>query len=348
MHLVERGDLLARALSEGLPDGFRVLWGACDPLSTPRPLAPFQDMAPLAATLAEERGKHGLLTALLDQLSVETVMVVEDAHWADEATLDALRFIGRRVTGTRGVVLVTYRDDEVGADHPLRAVLGDLATAPGCERLHVPALTPEGVRVPTAGAALDPDHLHRVTGGNAFYVSEVLAAPGWTVPLSVADAVLARVSRLPPDARNLVDLVSVAPGGLEPEVAARLLDDLGPALDEAVGRGVLVLSGARVAFRHELARLAIEGALAVGPPPRAAHPAPRGARGPIDRGSRTACAPRRGGGRRDAGAPLRTPGGSRSVCPRIAPGGGPAARARGCACRRPAAGRARRPALPLG
>jgi len=103
-----------------------------------------------------------------------------------------------------------------------------------------------------------------VTGGNAFYVTEVLAAPGWTVPLSVTDAVLARVSRLPPDARALVDLVSVAPGGLEPEVARQLLDDLGAALDEAVGRGVLVLSGSRVSFRHELARLAIEGAVAAG------------------------------------------------------------------------------------
>src|SRR5262245_47182235 len=293
MHLVERDDLLARleSWSRQAPttgrlvliggeagagktslarafvdrsDGFRVLWGACDPLSTPRPLAPFRDMAPLSGVLEEERGKHGLLTALLDELSVETVMVVEDAHWADEATLDALRFVGRRVTATHSVVLVTYRDDEVGADHPLRAVLGDLATAPGCERLHVPALTPAGVRELTGGAALDPDVLHRVTGGNAFYVSEVLASPGETVPLSVTDAVLARVSRLPPEARALVDLVSVSPGGLEPEVAERLLDGLGPALDEAVGRGVLVLSGSRVSFRHELARLASEDAVPAG------------------------------------------------------------------------------------
>src|SRR5262245_59836447 len=255
---------LARAFVEERSDGFRVLWGACDPLSTPRPLAPFRDMAPLAETLEEERDKHGLLTALLGELSVETVMVVEDAHWADGATLDALRFIGRRVTGTRSVVLVTYRDDEVGADHPLRAVLGDLATAPGCERLHVPPLTPEGIRALTAGAALDADHLHRVTGGNAFYVTEVLASRDWSVPLSVTDAVLARVSRIPADARALVDLVSVAPGGLEPDIAEGMLGGVGAALDEAVGRGVLVLSGPRVTFRHELARLAIEGAIAPG------------------------------------------------------------------------------------
>jgi DNA-binding CsgD family transcriptional regulator/tetratricopeptide (TPR) repeat protein len=257
---------LARRFVETAPGdvGFRVLWGGCDPLSTPRPLAPFRDMAPLAAMLQEDRGRHELLTAIVDELSTESVMVVEDAHWADEATLDALRFVGRRVTGTRSVVVVTYRDDEVGADHPLRAVLGDLATAPGCERLQVPALSADGTRLLAEGEALDPGHLHRVTGGNAFYVTEVLASPGWVVPLSVTDAVIARVSRLPAAARALVDLVSVAPGGLEPEIAEALLDGAGQALDEAVGRGVLVLPGARVSFRHELARLAIEAVIPPG------------------------------------------------------------------------------------
>lgn len=255
---------LVRAFVETAPDGVSVLWGACDPLSTPRPLAPFQDMVPLASLLRKQRGRHGLLTALLDELSVPSVMVVEDAHWADEATLDAIRFLGRRVTTTRSVVVVTYRDDEVGAAHPLRALLGDLATAVGCERLQVPALTPEGVRTLAAGHALDPERLHRATGGNAFYVTEVLAAPGWTVPASVTDAVLARVSRLSQEARELVDLVSVAPGGLELEVAARLVDESPAALDEAVEGGVLVSAGSRLEFRHELARLAIEGTLAAG------------------------------------------------------------------------------------
>jgi DNA-binding CsgD family transcriptional regulator/tetratricopeptide (TPR) repeat protein len=255
---------LARLFVEACPDGFRVLWGACDPLSTPRPLAPFQDMAPLAALLEERQERHALLTALLDELSVHTVMVVEDAHWADEATLEALRFVGRRVTGTRSVVIVTYRDDETGPGHPLRAVLGDLATAAGCERLHVPPLSPDGVRVLTAGHALDAGQLHRITGGNAFYVTEVLAAPGWTVPLSVSDAVLARVSRVSAGARGLIDLVSVAPGGLEPEIAARLVEGASAALDESVERGILVLAGGRMSFRHELARLAIEGAVAAG------------------------------------------------------------------------------------
>ena len=156
---------------QSCPDGFRVLWGSCDTLSTPRPLAPFLDMAPFAALLGRRAGRQGLLKALLEELCVPGVMVVEDAHWADGATLDALRFVGRRVTGTRSVVVVTYRDDEVGVGHALRTLLGDLSTAAGCERLHVPPLTPAGVRTLAAGQAIDAERLHRITGGNAFYVT---------------------------------------------------------------------------------------------------------------------------------------------------------------------------------
>src|SRR5262245_66262384 len=73
---------LVRRLLETGPGDFRVLWGACDPLSTPRPLGPFLDMSPLAAILEAHRGKHGLLAALVDELTVGTLMVVEDSHGA--------------------------------------------------------------------------------------------------------------------------------------------------------------------------------------------------------------------------------------------------------------------------
>ena len=106
---------LVRSFVQTCPDSVRVLWGACDSLSTPRALAPFQDMAPFASLLGERHERHALLTALLGELSARTVMVVEDAHWADEATLEALRFVGRRVTATRSVVVVTYR--EIGRAH---------------------------------------------------------------------------------------------------------------------------------------------------------------------------------------------------------------------------------------
>lgn len=255
---------LAQALVQSLSGAPRVLSGSCDPLSTPRPLAPFHDMEPIADLLGRESNRHELLRAVLGELELTTVMVIEDVHWADEATLDALRFIGRRVDGTRGLLVVTYRDDELGGDHPLRALLGDLATAPGVRRLTVPPLTPAGVATLVDGHGFEPSHLHRRTGGNPFYVTEVMAAPGWTVPATVSDAVHARVARLSPSARDLLDLVSVAPAGVELELIEGLLPNAAEALDECADRGVLVISGERVAFRHELARLAVEDAVPPG------------------------------------------------------------------------------------
>jgi DNA-binding CsgD family transcriptional regulator/tetratricopeptide (TPR) repeat protein len=243
--------------------GVRLLEGACDPLSTPRPLAPFRDMAAADASvervLAGRPARHEVLGGLLDELSLTTVLVVEDAHWADEATLDALRFLGRRVHGTRGLVIVTYRDDELTHDHGLRAVLGDLATAPGCRRLEVPPLTPDGVAELARGLAYEPQRLYRVTGGNPFYVTEVLAAPGWVLPQTVSDAVLARARRLSEDARRLLSTVSLAPGGLELSLAGGTEATQG----ECLAAGMLLLENDRLTFRHELARQAIEASMPV-------------------------------------------------------------------------------------
>jgi DNA-binding CsgD family transcriptional regulator len=252
--------VLVRTFVAGLDGEMRVLTGSCDPLSAPRPLAPFHEMRSFADLMARDSNRHAFLTAILGELELATVMVIEDAHWADEATLDALRFVGRRIDLTRSLVLVTFRDDEISGDHPLQAVLGDLATASGVERLAVPPLTADGVAKLAAGHGFDSGHLHRVTGGNPFYVTEVLAAPSWTVPATVSDAVRARVSRLSSEARDLLELVSVSPVGLEPELAEALQPNAGAALDECAERGVLFLSGERVTFRHELARLAVEAA----------------------------------------------------------------------------------------
>lgn len=249
---------LMRVFVDHLDGNVRVLWGTCDPLSTPRPLAPFLDMQRLATLIPPKRKRHDVLRTILEELSLRTVMVVEDAHWADGATLDALRFVGRRVESTKGLLIVTYRDDEIEAGHPFRTILGDLATATGCERLQVPPLTEAGVARLVGGQALEPGHLHRTTGGNPFFVTEVLATPGSTLPDTVSDAVLARVGRLSSQARDLLELVSMAPGGLETNVVLDLIPQGGSALDESTELGVLVRDDKLVSFRHELARLAVE------------------------------------------------------------------------------------------
>ncbi len=240
----------------------RVLVGGCDAMRTPRPLGPLFDMAPqlgpLIATLLDDiKARDRVFAHLLDALRGRpTVAVFEDVHWADDATLDLLRFLGRRIGGTRALVVATYRHDEVDAQHPLRVLLGDLATAPNVGRLKVPPLTRSAVARLVAGHKLDVDELHRVTAGNPFFVTEVVASGGRRLPSSVRDAVSARLARLADEARAAVQLVAVVGRTAPPGLLARL-DAPSVAIDAAVAAGLLVEVAGGVAFRHELAREAV-------------------------------------------------------------------------------------------
>jgi DNA-binding CsgD family transcriptional regulator/tetratricopeptide (TPR) repeat protein len=253
-----------RALAARPPDGMRVLWGACDALATPRALGPLADMAGRGAEATAERlaaGSpiHDVFDAFLEDLRHPSIAVMEDLHWADEATLDLLRFVGRRIADTPSLVLGSMRAEEVDAGHPLRSVLGDLATS-GMLRRRIEPLSEDGVRRLATGHDVDPGELHEVTGGNPFYVTEVLAASATGVPQTVRDAVLTRMHRLSEPARELMELASIEPGGVE----RHLLRTLGAedrAVDEAVRAAVLVDDGRVLRFRHELARLAVASSL---------------------------------------------------------------------------------------
>src|SRR4051794_7330465 len=257
---------LIRAFCAGAA-GVRVLWGACDALHTPRVLGPFADVAeetggPLGAVLDEGAGAGAVAAALARELRrTPTVLVLEDLHWADEGTLDVLRLLARRLDGLPVLVLATYRDDELHRAHPLRLALGDLGPQAG-ERLAVAALTPEAVGELAAGTGVDGGELHRRTGGNPFFVSEVLAAGGTEIPDTVRDAVLARAARLAPDARALLDAVAVVPGRAEVWLLDALLGDELTGLDDCLASGMLQTERSAVGFRHEIARVALEDALA--------------------------------------------------------------------------------------
>jgi tetratricopeptide (TPR) repeat protein len=187
-------------------------------------------------------------------------MVIEDVHWADEGTLDLLRFLGRRVSDTRALVICTYRDDEVGADHPLQPVLGQLIPLPTTRRVMVPPLSKEAVGELARDHPIDPIRLHQATGGNAFFVTEVLAS-GDTLPETVQEAVLARVARLPAMPRRVVEAVSVAPRSLGIDHALAIAGGSPDDIDSALAAGVLVGDGHSLRFRHELARAAVDASL---------------------------------------------------------------------------------------
>jgi DNA-binding CsgD family transcriptional regulator/tetratricopeptide (TPR) repeat protein len=243
--------------------------GSCDNVTTAEALGPILDALPeLAAALDEAAGvsRLRLFRQVRDALSGSPMLLLlEDVHWADEATLDILRFLGRRLAGTRLMILATFRSEEVGRDHPLTVVMGDLAGQPGVVRMQLPALSLAGVRqlLSAAGSALDAEVIFQRTGGNAFYVTELLAAGSEQVPPTVRDAVLARVSRLSPAAQDVAAAASVLGRRAELDLLAEVSGQPLAAVDECLDRGVLVAAGPAVEFRHDLARLAVERSLPV-------------------------------------------------------------------------------------
>jgi len=230
-------------------------------------LGPILDALPeLAEAVDQDAGmsRLRLFQKVRDVLSESPMLLVlEDVHWADETTLDILRFLGRRLAGAELMILATFRSEELSRDHPLALVLGDLATLPGVVRVQLPPLSAAGVRqlLDAEGSDLEAGAIFQRTGGNPFYVTEVLASGAERVPATVRDAVLARVSRLSPAAREVAGVASVlgrrADIGFLTAVSGRPL----AAVDECLDRGVLVTDGDPVGFRHDLARLAVEQSL---------------------------------------------------------------------------------------
>jgi DNA-binding CsgD family transcriptional regulator len=239
----------------------RVLTGWCDDFLTNRALGPLHDVArsvggPLAAAVAD--GDVGaVLEAALAELSYPlgaTILLLEDMHWSDDATLDVVRYVGRRIEALPAVLALTYRSDDVGPGHPLTGVLG--AFPAGAVRRVVPRqLSRSAVAELTIGSGLDPDDVVRITGGNPFFVTE-LAAAGTVVPASVGDAVLARVRKMPQQTQHAVEALSVVPGSVSEDLAQVLVPDFTD-LARAERRGVLVVEQDTVRFRHELARRAV-------------------------------------------------------------------------------------------
>jgi DNA-binding CsgD family transcriptional regulator/tetratricopeptide (TPR) repeat protein len=248
-----------------LPAEGRLLVGFCDDLATPRVLGPLRDLTGrvgTALTAALESGDRGrvfeALRVELDWPHHPTVLVVEDVHWADDATLDALRYLVRRVAAMPVVLVLTYRDDELTPQHPLRQLLGLVAGTPGVRRLRLARLSPAAVRRLGADRRIDADRVFLVTSGNPFFVTEVLAAGDVdAVPATVAEAVAARLSMLDPAGRTALGRLAVVPSAVERWLVEAVVPDGLDGLADAEQRGVLTVSPRRIAFRHELMRRAI-------------------------------------------------------------------------------------------
>ncbi|HVO88410.1 MAG TPA: AAA family ATPase [Casimicrobiaceae bacterium] len=241
-----------------------VLWGACEALFTPHPLGPLHDLVRtsgdrLRNLLRQGSDRGALFSAVLDELAsapTPVIVVLEDVHWADAATLDLVRFLGRRIHRIPALMILTCRDDEASFAQ-LRTVFGELPSR-HVRRMVLPPLSIAAVEALAQKAARSIAGLHGMTGGNPFFVSEVLAHPGTRVPSTIRDAVLARTANLSAAASNVIEHAAIVPRAIEVHLIETILGPALAAIEECVRSGLLIAEGATLRFRHELARAAVE------------------------------------------------------------------------------------------
>jgi DNA-binding CsgD family transcriptional regulator len=249
-------------------DDAALWWGVCDALQTPHPLGPLYDIARTAevgfrALLAAEGDRAALFEAVLTDLQRSrrpTLAIIEDVHWADDATLDLLKFLARRIDRVACLLVISFRDDQLTATHSLRRLIGQLPHGL-VTRIDVPRLSPAAVELMARRAFQSPEGVYTATQGNPFFVTELLRHGGAPVPRAVQDLVLARYAELGPQAQAFVRLTSVVPAKIERWLVERLLGtDVAP-IEACLNSGLLSADATSCSFRHELARVAIESSM---------------------------------------------------------------------------------------
>lgn len=250
----------------------RVLSATCDPLDTPRPLGPVYDIADALSEatrglLADAEHPYDIFDAVLADLCAEpTTLVIDDLHWADQGTIDLLRFVLRRIHRRPLLVVGMARDEEVGPTHPLRTLLADIARSGSAHLVALQPLSVDGVRELVADRMVDAAWLHQITGGNAFFVTEMLDHAGGDLPRTVRDAVLGRTGGLDESEWDVLNLLSCSPEALPDYLLAGLGVTM-PTLRRLHDAHLIRRTTRGVGFRHDLCRLAVASVLPPGAEP---------------------------------------------------------------------------------
>ncbi len=255
---------LIKYFTDGLNSDIEVLLGNCDALFTPRPLGPLYDLAHqiksnLINLLDNEEKRISIFNAFLNYLESKKgliITVIEDIHWADEATLDLLKFICRRIIRTKCLLILSYRDDEISSDHPIRLLLGDLPNT-YTKRIRLYPFSENAVTELMKNAEISDDSLYTKTGGNPFFVSEVLTNKQEGIPVSIKDAILSRTLKLSDNAKRFVEVISVIPSKIKISFIEKLFNNCDKLINEGINKGILLYDNNLLSFRHELTRLAI-------------------------------------------------------------------------------------------
>jgi DNA-binding CsgD family transcriptional regulator len=245
-----------------------IFQGTCDALFSPRPLAPLYDILlqvwnnlPEYSNDMRERTK--LFTEFFFEIKNKkeiSVIVFEDIHWADEATLDFIKFFGRRITQLKCLFILTYRDDEIHSRHPLRNVLGQL-NPDSFTRLQLLPLSREAVEKMTEEKGYKGEDVYSVSGGNPFYVNEILASYSAGVPDNIKDSILSSYNGLDENTKHVWQILSVMPTRFEMKYLEKMEPSYAASLHNCLDLQILIPKDGLIFFKHELFRRTIENSL---------------------------------------------------------------------------------------
>lgn len=245
-----------------------VFIGTCDALFTPRPLAPLYDIAwQMMGTewmQQDDASKRGeLFTRFYQELKCrkeKTVIIFEDIHWADEASFDFIKFLARRITTVQCLFIVTHRNEECPSIQLLRNVMGQLAPDT-FTRMPLTPLSKEAVEKLAAEKGYSGEDVYSISGGNPFYVNEILAWYSKGVPANIKDSILSIYNNVDPGIKELWATLSIVPTGLETKYLMQMDESYMQTFENCFSSGILVLEEGAVYFKHELYRRTIEETL---------------------------------------------------------------------------------------
>jgi DNA-binding CsgD family transcriptional regulator len=259
---------LVRAFCKKQADRCSIYQGACDDLFTPRPLAPLYDVLwqvnkerwPVPPSDEERSVMFANFFQELSLIEGNLIIVFEDIHWADEGTLDFIKFFVRRIEQLPCLFILTYRDNEIGSNHPLRQVLGQFPPD-SFTKLVVTPLSKQAVVEMATQKGYSGEDVYSISGGNPFYVNEILANYSPGVPDNIKDSILSVYDRQKEGTKNAWQIWSVIPEGLEVDRVGKIKSALGDAIDHCFAINVIIVQNGKVVFKHELYRRTIEESL---------------------------------------------------------------------------------------
>ena len=259
---------LLKVFCSSLEKGCPIYRGSCDALFTPRPLSPLYDILLQLGNNAWQKSsgiseRTLLFSHFLHELQQQdqpVVIIIEDIHWADEATLDFIKFLARRINQLPCLFMLTYRDNEIDTHHPLRNLLGQLAPD-SFTRLELTPLSKEVVEKMALERGYNGQNVYKISGGNPFYVNEILASYSTGVPDNIRDSILSVFNRQQPIIKQLWEILSVLPTGLETALLGKIDPQYPAATEQSLAAKILLIKEGLITFKHELYRRTIETSL---------------------------------------------------------------------------------------